>query len=91
LRGGDELLHAEILDVSAGGLRFLSDRPIEPTEKLLIEVREPSGRCFNLTAVVPWTAPNDNGMWLIGCELRLPLTTLQLALLRKLVAATPAM
>ena len=83
----DEILHGELLDVSATGIRVLLDDPLELSDRILVEVRGPGNRCFNLTAQVIWLERHGDHRQLVGCELCVELTAKQRALLQKLSAS----
>jgi len=90
LRASDaanEVLHGELLDASATGIRVLLDKPLDESEKLLVEVRDTEDHCFNLMVEVIWTEVAE-GRFHIGCELCVELSARQHALLKQLVANT---
>lgn len=90
LRAGpsaDEVLHGELFDVSASGIRILLPQPLDESEKLLVEVRDAENQCFNLTAKVVWDRPDAHGKHQIGCELLVDLSERQLDLLKQLALA----
>lgn len=90
LRAGpsaDEVLHGELFDVSASGIRILLPQPLTADEKLLVEVRDAEKHCFNLTAKVVWNKPDPDGQHQVGCELLVDLSERQLELLKELAAA----
>lgn len=78
------VLHGELLDVSAAGVRILLELPLAPPEALLVEARDGEGRCCNMTARVVWTEALEAGGWLAGCEFPVELTPRQYATLRSL-------
>lgn len=96
LRAGDEgsaPLPGGLAEVSPCGLRLTLREPVPPGEKLLIEVRDHDGRCFNLLAAVIWCearGPHAPGDWLVGCALSAELSCRRFAVLSEMVAATAA-
>jgi hypothetical protein len=93
LRSGlnvDEVLAAELCDVSKCGVRLETDRPLNLGERLLVEIREPGHRCFNLPAEVVWVEGGAKRSHAVGCELRLEMTRRQFARLRELLTSTDA-
>ena len=89
LRAGstaDEVLPAELLDVSHTGVSISLDRPLIRGECILVEVRDGEKNCFNLSAQVVWVESNPDDQHHVGCELRVELTRKQFVLLRELVA-----
>jgi hypothetical protein len=65
------------------------DEPLRAGEKVLVEVRDHGGQCFNMTAETVWVEPMDDGRHQVGCELCVDLTDRQVRTL-KTFAATPA-
>ena len=89
LRSGatpEDVLSAELIDVSHCGIRILLDRPLIKGECILIEVRDADGRCCNLSAQAVWIESEFDQQHRVGCELRVELTRKQFTLLRELVA-----
>ena len=92
LRSGslaEQILHGELLDILAGGICIFLDDSLQPSDKILIEVRAAGKRCFNLTAEVIWIETADNSRERVGCELCVNLTLKQDRLLLQ-CAAPPA-
>ncbi|MEX1096611.1 MAG: PilZ domain-containing protein [Planctomycetales bacterium] len=88
LRAGtesDEALPGELAEVSSCGLRLVLDEPLSPGERMLVEVRDRDGGCFNLSAAVVWTDARAGGRWLVGCALSVELSDRRYALLSELV------
>lgn len=80
------MLEGALLDVSTTGVRLLLERPLEPAERILIELRDDDQGCLNLPAQVVWRESSGERHH-VGCELRLEMTRKQQALLRKFVSA----
>lgn len=91
LRAGtdvDDVLPAELVDVSHTGLRIDLDTPLFQGECILIEVRDSNQHCFNLSAQVVWVEHSPTSApHRVGCELRVELSRRQLMLMRELVGA----
>lgn len=88
LRAGsslNEVLHGQLLDASATGIRVLLEEPLEESEKLLVEVRTAQDHCFNLMVEVIWAEVTEDRFH-VGCELCVELSSRQHALLKQLVA-----
>lgn len=93
LRGGlnaDEVLAAELADVSHTGLRIQVDEPLVPGEPIVVEVRDEEGKCFNLLAQIVWVESEPEDRHCVGCELRVELNRRQFALLQRLVGMPTA-
>ena len=89
LRAGalaDEVLPAELIDVSPGGVSIQLDRPLIRGECIAIEIRDADKHCFNLSAQAMWVETDCDNQHRAGCELRVELTRKQYLLLRELVA-----
>lgn len=85
-----EVFDGELRDVSKTGVRLETDRPLTLGERVLVEIREPGQRCFNLPAEVVWVEAGAKRHHSVGCELRLDLTRKQFGLLRDMVSASDA-
>ncbi len=85
-----EVLDGELRDVSKTGVRVETDRPLTLGERVLVEIREPGQRCFNLPAEVVWVEAGAKRHHSVGCELRLDMTRKQFARLREMVSASDA-
>ena len=88
LRAGttvDEVLSAELLDVSHNGVSIALDTPLIRGECVAIEVRSDDGHCWNLAARAVWVEIGDDDRHRVGCELRVELTRKQFLLLQQLV------
>ncbi len=81
----DEILAAELLDVSHTGVRIRLETPLVCGECILIEVRDGARHCFNLPAEVVWEENGTADERHAGCELRVELNRRQFTLLQKLV------
>ena len=69
-----EVLYGELSDVSSSGLRFVLDEPLELSENLVIEIRDPDDNCVNLIAKVVWVQTQPDAQHRIGCELPVELS-----------------
>lgn len=85
-----EVLAGELRDVSATGVRLETDRPLRLGERVLVEIREPGQRCFNLPAEVVWVERGAKRNHAVGCELRVDMTRKQFARLREMVSSPDA-
>lgn len=81
----DGILH----DASPGGVRLLLLDSIEVGDRLLIEARDSSGACLNLTAAALWIEPYVDEWIQVGCELRVDLSPRQFQLLKSLAVVDP--
>lgn len=89
LRAGenaDEVLAAELVDVSHTGVRIQSDDPLIPGERIVVEVRDEEKHCFNLSAQVVWVESEPFDKHCVGCELRVELSRRQFSLLQQLLS-----
>lgn len=89
LRAGnaaDEVLAAELIDVSHSGVSISLDRPLIRGECIAIEVRDADRHCFNLAAQAVWVETDGPDQHRAGCELRVELTRKQFLLLEELMA-----
>ncbi len=90
LRAGasaDQILHGDLIDVSPAGLQLLLDEVLQPTDRILVEVRCADDCCFNLTAEVIWVDTGDANRQRTGCELCVKLSRKQRQTLQQFVAA----
>lgn len=88
LRGGDnadEVLAAELVDVSHTGVRIQSDESLVPGERIVVEIRDEETHCFNLSAQVVWVESEPFDRHCVGCELRVELSRRQFSLLQRLL------
>jgi len=88
LRAGvnaDEVLAAELVDVSHTGVRIESDEPLVPGERIVVEIRDDEKHCFNLSAQVVWVDSEPLDRHCVGCELRVELSRRQFSLLQQLL------
>ena len=81
---GDQVLHGQLLDASNFGICILLDEPPGDSAALLVEVRDQHRHCFSLTVDVVWTETTDEGLFRVGCELRVELTNRQRLLLEQI-------
>jgi hypothetical protein len=82
-----EVLDGELRHGSKTGVPLETDRPLTLGERVLVEIREPGQRCFNLPAEVVWVGRGAKRHHVVGCELRLDMTRKQFARLRDMVSA----
>jgi len=88
LRAGnnaDEVLAAELVDVSHTCVRIQSDEPLVPGERIVVEIRDEETHCFNLSAQVMWVDSEPLDRHCVGCELRVELSRKQFSLLQRLL------
>lgn len=59
-----------VADVSRGGARVLSDAPLDPGRRLLLEIDLPDGGCFEAIARVAWLRlePDEPAAYGLGLE-----------------------
>lgn len=89
LRAGDnpdDVLAAELVDVSHTGVRIQSDEPLIPGERIVVEIRDDESHCFNLSAQVVWVESEPFDRHCIGCELRVELSRRQFSVLQRLLS-----
>jgi len=67
--GSDDVLNANVTDVSTQGIAFVSEAQIEPGTHLVMEVLSPGQprRHMELVRVVH-REPLEDGKWLTGCS-----------------------
>jgi hypothetical protein len=72
-----EYLNAIVDNVSAGGIRLLVDRSLEPGTVMALRLK--TGRSSVLqSARVVYAQPRAEGDWTIGCKLSMPLSACEL-------------
>ena len=85
-----EVLHGELFDVSASGIRILFEESLRVSEKLLVEIRDEKYCCLSLTAQVVWVESTEDGRHRVGCELCVELSSKQYSLLKQLSDSLPS-
>ncbi len=81
--GPANVVVGQVYDLSTGGIGILSSHHLTPGE--MIEIYVPAYEnhpCDYIKAEVRHTTIHPNGLWLLGCALRRPMTGVQVSALR---------
>lgn len=87
---GTQILHGHLVDASVYDIRVCVHEALQPTDRVLLEIRDESGVFFNLTASVARVDASAAGEHTAGCELAIPMTNAQLRLVKSFADLAPA-